>query len=70
MREGVRVFYVRGIDRKHRKGFVACLMILSVLWLSLMLQVYFGLFPAGFSVYVEMKSVFLARVILERLSLS
>lgn len=45
-----------------------CLMFFRFLCLWLMLQVYCGPFPAGFGLYLELKSLFLERVILESLA--
>lgn len=64
-------FFNMGYKRVHNKRFVVCslcLMFFRFLCLWLMLQIYCGLFSVGFGLYLELKSLFLVRVIFESLS--
>lgn len=54
--------YVRA---RERACYIRGIKICSV---SVRIQVYFGVFPAGFDLRLEMKSVFLERAILNRRS--
>lgn len=63
-------FFYMGYKRVHNKRFVVCslcLMVFRFLFLWLMLQVYCGLIPGGFDLYLELKILFLVLVILESL---